>query len=53
MRWFLLTVISLVACNQAPPKPCELPKPAVVEYERGYEPPHDPMLASCRAEKHQ
>ena len=51
MRWLLLAALGVMACNQAPPAPCELPKQVVVEYERGYE-PHDPALSSCRAGKH-
>jgi hypothetical protein len=54
MRWWmLLGVLWVAGCEKAPPPPCKLPEPVVVEYERGQEPPHDPMLSSCKSGKHQ
>lgn len=49
----MLAGLLAVACNKAPPAPCKLPEPVVVEYERGQEPPHDPALSACKSGKHQ
>ncbi|MFT3835722.1 MAG: hypothetical protein QM723_01835 [Myxococcaceae bacterium] len=49
----MLAGLLAMGCTRPPPPPCKLPEPVVVEYERGQEPPHDPVTSACKTGKHQ